>query len=359
MISRGVTWIGILFAALLYPEALPWLAEVQRPPAKLPEGAPRLSPLLRDEKGAAIAPAAGWEAERKRLRKVWLDFLGEIPAGSPPVKLETLEEDRPEGCLRRLVRYEAEPGCPVEGYLLLPAEAKGRVPGIVVLHSTVDFTIRQPAGLEGPPQYHFALKLARRGFAAFAPRCFLWQDRKGDLKDAVERLKARHPAVRGLAKMIHDARRAVDVLESLPSVDKDRIGCLGHSLGAKEALFLAAFDERVKATVSSEGGIGLGFSNWEAPWYLGPEIRSGGFPLENHQVLALVPPRAFLLIGGDDADGDRSWPFIEAVLPIYDLLGKGRPLGLFNHRKGHSIPPESEERALGWLEFYLGPPAGS
>jgi hypothetical protein len=38
-------------------------------------------------------------------------------------------------------------------------------------------------------------------------------------------------------------------------------------------LYAAAFDERYKAVVFSEGGIGLTFSNWDAVWYLGEGIR--------------------------------------------------------------------------------------
>ncbi|MDH7570921.1 MAG: dienelactone hydrolase family protein, partial [Armatimonadota bacterium] len=313
---------------------------------------------LVDAAGRPITTAAAWAEERARLRQRWLEFMGQIPEASAPVHLEVLEEDYAAGCVRRLVRYQSEPGLPVEGYLIYPQRVIGRVPGVVVLHSTVDHTIRQPAGLEGPESKWFGLKLAQRGYVTFSPRCYLWQYAsrtagRTDYIGAVRWLERRHPGVRGMAKMLHDARRAIDVLQSLPFVERERIGCIGHSLGGKEALYLAAFDERVKAAVSSEGGIGLHFSNWEAPWYLGSAIRVEGFPLENHQVLALVPPRAFLLLGGDSADGARSWPFIQAVMPIYDLLGVPRRVGLFNHRQGHSVPPEAEERAYAWLQHYL------
>ena len=50
----------------------------------------------------------------------------------------------------------------------------------------------------------------------------------------------------------------------------------------------AAFDERFKVAVFSEGGIGLTFSNWDAPWYLGPRIRQPGFAREHHELLALI-----------------------------------------------------------------------
>lgn len=330
-----------------------WLNEVQRRPVILPPDAPRLPGLLHDDAHLPIATAAQWVERRAQLRRRWVDFLGldHYPDRRPELKTEVLHEDRP-GCVRQLVRYESEAGLPVEGYLLYPETVEGKLPGVVVLHSTVDYTIRQPAGLEGPPEKHIGLKLARRGYVAFCPRCFLWQGTT-DYLEAVRENERRHPGSRGMAKMLWDTQRAVDLLVGLKEVDPKRIGAAGHSLGAKEALYLAGFDERVKVAVSSEGGIGLGFSNWEAPWYLGEAIQRPGFPLENHQVLAMVPPRAFLLLGGDSADGDRSWPFIEAVMPVYDLLGVPRRIGLFNHRKGHAIPPEAEERVYGWLDHYL------
>jgi dienelactone hydrolase len=57
-----------------------------------------------------------------------------------------------------------------------------------------------------------------------------------------------------MAKMLYDAMVAVDILAALPEVDPKRLCSVGHSLGAKEVLYLAAFDERIRATVSSEGG---------------------------------------------------------------------------------------------------------
>jgi dienelactone hydrolase len=72
-----------------------------------------------------------------------------------------------------------------------------------------------------------------------------------------------------MAKMLHDAQVALDVLARDPHVDAQRLGAVGHSLGAKQTLYLAALDERVKAAVSSEGGVGRQFSNWSASWYLG------------------------------------------------------------------------------------------
>ncbi len=156
--------------------------------------------------------------------------------------------------------------------------------------------------------------------------------------------------------MLYDGIVALNILADLPEVDPARLGTVGHSLGGKETLYLPAFDDRIRATVSSEGGIGTRFSNWDAPWYLGPDIRRDDFTHEHHELVALIAPRPFLLLAGgrgNAADGDRSWPFLEAALPVYRLYGGKARLGLFNHHKAHSVPPEAERRMYEWLDAYL------
>jgi dienelactone hydrolase len=334
-----------------------WLAEIQQSPEKLPDDTPRLSPLLVDEAGQPITTASEWKKRREQLRQAWLKFLGPLPAErdpARPAKLTVVEEDRPEGVIRQLVRYEVEPGLETEAYLLRPEKRSGKAPGVAVFHSTVDHSIRQPAGVEGAPEKFFGLKLAQAGCVAFCPRNFLWPtNHKIAAQPETEAFLKRAPRSKGMAKMLYDALVAVDILAAQPGVDAGRLGAVGHSLGAKETLYLAAFDERIRATVSSEGGIGTTFSNWDAPWYLGPDIKEPGFQREHHELLALAAPRAFLLVGGESADGDRGWPFIEAALPVYELFGGPARLGQFNHRKGHAVPPEAERRIAEWLLTYL------
>ena len=327
---------------------VPWLDEIQKQPASVPAEAPRLSELNATTRKA-------WEKQREELRRWWLEFLGPMPAERKAApKLEVVEEDRPEGAIRQLVRYEVEPGRTTEAYLLKPAMQRGKARGIAVFHSTVDYSIRQPAGLEGPPEKHFGLRYARKGCVCFCPRNYLWPKTNGiAAAGEAKKYTDRVPGSKGMTKMLYDALVAVDILAAMPEVDPARIGSVGHSLGAKETLYLAAFDERVKATVSSEGGIGTKFSNWDAVWYLGPKIKEPSFTHEHHELLALAAPRPFLLVGGNSADGDRGWPFIAAALPVYELYGKPARVGQFNHGKGHAVPPEAEARIEEWLLTYL------
>ena len=334
---------------------VPWLVDVQRAPATLPDKAPRLPALLVDRQGKAIETQAAWTRRREELRRAWQAFLGPAPfARQPRPRLEVLARDQRDGVDRQLVRYQVEPGEWVEAYLLKPLQIRQPCPGVAVFHSTIDHSIRQPAGVEGRPQLAFGLKLARRGYVTFCPRNYLWPT---SLKIAAgqqaERFLRRHPQSKGMARMLVDAQLAIDQLAALPEVDPQRLGSVGHSLGAKEVLYLAAFDERVKVTISSEGGIGTRFSNWDAPWYLGPDIRSPEFVRAHHELLALAMPRPFLLLGGDSADGDRSWPFIEAVLPMSRWYGSPLPVGLLNHRQGHAVPPLAERRIAEWFDHYL------
>lgn len=332
------------------PREVPWLNEILTPPAALPSGLPRLPSVLIDGKKQPITTRDAWNAHRTPYRQEWLNWLGmwQRPAGPP--RYEILTSDRVGGIVRRFVQFDVELGITIDAYLLLPSGDRTRLPGVVVFHSTVDYTIRQGAGLEGPPAAAWGLKLAQQGFVVLCPRCFLWNDSpEVDYKQRVAEFKSRHPESRSMARMVFDGQRALDLLASLPEVDPQRLGVAGHSLGAKEALYVAAFDDRVKAAVSSEGGIGTTFSNWDASWYL----ETKEVPREHHDLLALIAPRAFLLIGGDSADGARSWPFIEAALPVYKLYAPITRLGLLNHGQGHTIPPIAEARTYEWLRTYV------
>ncbi|HUE73733.1 MAG TPA: dienelactone hydrolase family protein [Pirellulaceae bacterium] len=332
-----------------------WLSEIQTPPEKIAADAPQLSDLLADAEGKKIVSLVGWKQRREELRQWWLEFLGKMPAErKTPPKLEVLEEDRVEGIVRRLVKYDIEPGIATEAYVCLPEKISGKVPGIAAFHSTVDHSIRQPAGIEGAPEKAFGLRYAKQGRIVFCPRNYLWPvTGKIAAAEEADKYLKRVPGSKGMAKMLYDALVAVDILAAMPEVDAERIGAIGHSLGAKEVLYLAAFDERVKVTISSEGGIGTRFSNWEAAWYLGPTIKEPAFTHEHHELLALAAPRPFLLVGGESADGDRGWPFIERALAIYKLYGEPWRVGQYNHRQGHAVPPEALARMDEWLEAYL------
>jgi dienelactone hydrolase len=325
----------------------------------------RMEPLMGDTSSPRSADA--WQARAEQLRSEWLDVLGPMPA-SVDLAPEKLSTERPDGHTRHLLRYRTEAGSSVEAFLLVPDPVPASAPAAVVFHSTSSNHIFQPVGLADAPTRHLALHFVRRGYVVLAPRCYIFGYGEDGLSTAprgaahfttaTERLLATNPGWTGMGKMLWDGMRAVDLLRSRPEVDPGRIVAVGHSLGAKEALYLAAFDPRIVAAVASEGGVGLPLSNWHAVWYLGPQVQ-GRFRRDHHDLLAMIAPRAIMIVGGGHSDGVQSRPWIEAARPVFELFGRGEALELLLHDAGHDFPDAIREQALDWLDTMVASPRQS
>ena len=175
-------------------------------------------------------------------------------------------------------------------------------------------------------------------------------------EQATDKLLSENPDWTGIAKLAWDASLAIDLLLEQPEIDLGMIGVMGHSLGGKIALYTGVFDQRVKAIVGSDFGMGFNFSNWDAPWYLGKKILSPDFTLAHHQLLALCAPRSFFLIGGE-ADRPASWQYILEAQKIYRLYDSSESIGFVDHGAGHRPTEESLRIAYRWLaeQFNLIP----
>ena len=122
------------------------------------------------------------------------------------------------------------------------------------MHQTTAEGKRESVGLAGDRSLAFADDLAQRGYVTLAPDSITAGERIDQYGAFDTRGHyQRNPGLSAMGKMLHDAQRAIDVLLQTEGVDEERIGAIGHSLGAEEALMLAAFDERVQATVASCG----------------------------------------------------------------------------------------------------------
>ena len=119
---------------------------------------------------------------------------------------------------------------------------------------------------------------------------------------SVTERRALHAVAAGanpLAQNLWDLARALDVLEQHPLVDPDRIGMVGLSQGGTMTLFMAAWDDRIKAAVVSGY-----FANWATsatiPWNMcGSQVLHGMLGQMEHVDLgALVAPRPLLIESG-------------------------------------------------------------
>ena len=84
-------------------------------------------------------------------------------------------------------------------------------------------------------------RLAREGFITLAPDYRGYGDSEG--------ARGRHRPL----EQAQDTHDAVTFLETLDEVDSERIGVYGSSFGGANAVWAAAFDERIKVVVSAVG----------------------------------------------------------------------------------------------------------
>jgi hypothetical protein len=238
--------------ALLCVAAAPLFPELRQPPASQPS------------RGALVAIEVTnrdtWKTHRAELRRQWQEILGPFPP-RVPLATQIISSEQLGDHTRLLVRYQSDADTPNDAYILLPKGFDGPRPGMVTLHPTSKTSLRDPVGLANRESVHFALHLVRRGYVCIAPRNFLWEKDNETWQQAADRVLKGGKWKTGMARMVWDAIRATDVLLERPEVDAKRIGSIGHSLGGKEALYHAAFDERIAAAISCEGGVGLSMSN--------------------------------------------------------------------------------------------------
>ncbi|OHB73064.1 MAG: hypothetical protein A2Z25_06825 [Planctomycetes bacterium RBG_16_55_9] len=113
---------------------------------------------------------------------------------------------------------------------------EGRFPTVLVLPIAggVDFSVRS-----------FARHFASHGF-----NCAIVHNRKAD----VENTQSADLVEDYFRQTVLDNRQVLDYLVERPEVDKDRLGCLGLSLGGIRASLLAGVDGRLKCTVIGLAG---------------------------------------------------------------------------------------------------------
>ena len=286
--------------------------------------------------------------------------MGALPSTSRkrPPETRLIEEVRLDGLVRRKLTYRSDRAAPVPAYVFLPqASARKRRPAVLCLQQTTQTGAAEPAALAGDPEMRYALELARRGFVTLAPDFPGFGDHEYDFAP-------RHGYASGTMKAIWDNLRAVDLLRSMPEVDEDRIGVIGHSLGGHMALFTAPFEPRLRVIVSSCGFTRFhrdDIPSWNGPRYM-PRIASvydddaDRLPFDFPEVIAALAPRAFLACAArGDADFDVRGvrESIDAAGPIYALYGRRRNLALHEWEGPHGFPPPAREEAYRFLERHL------
>jgi dienelactone hydrolase len=166
--------------------------------------------------------------------------------------------------------------------------------------------------------------------------------------------------------------RAVDLLESLPEVDRERIGGIGHSLGGHNTLWLGAFDPRLRALVSSCGFNSLRsyaaspygggtLKNYAQKRYLPRiETRYGNdptrVPFDWPEVLAALAPRPVFVnapLRDENFVVEGVRECVNAAQPVYRLLEAPDALQAVYPDAEHTFPPDIRRQAYEFLERAL------
>ena len=287
--------------------------------------------------------------------------MGPLPDRSRPgpVDVHVVEEVDLGDVLRRKIAYSPEPGDLVPSYLMMPKGVSGQSPAMMCLHQTVPIGKEEPVGLGGKPNLRYGIELARRGYVTLSPDYPNFGEYELD------------PYSNGYAsasmKGIFNHMRGVDLLQSLPEVDPERIGCIGHSLGGHNTIFLGVFDARVKVMVSSCGFTsfpkykGGDLAGWSHRGYM-PRITDvfGGdpskMPFDFTDVISALAPRAFFTnspIGDGNFDVSGVRDCIEAAGRVYDEMGVRDRLVAVHPDAGHDFPPDVREQAYAFIDRHL------
>lgn len=313
-----------------------------------------------------------WKSEREGLLRSLSRWCGDIPERR---ELNTREIHKREYATHTEIKltYDGEPGERIPAYLLVPRiPAQTPLPAIFAAHQCAlqcDVGKEQVVGKSVAwPQQAYGLELVREGFVVLAPDANKVGERYDPgLREPWETASAHEKGQMCCCtadggswgatrwKPVHDVMRGIDFLCQHELVDADRIGMIGHSLGADTTIWAMPFDSRIRAAAVSGGGLMI-YGKW-LPY---------GLPYE--EILKLIAPRPFFEVTGawDEvnwkgdprpATTDQAFQKKRSALSkareVYAVYGRGECLDAFEFEGEHAFPAEGRTAAYAWLKRWL------
>jgi len=153
---------------------------------------------------------------------------------STPLDLSTKRTAREAGVKIRDVSFKGAAGETIPAYLVVP-RGKGRHPAVIYAHGS---------GGSRRDLLPSAVGLAERGAVALAldMRYSAARSRQS-LPQGIDGVRV---ATDNEIESVVEVRRAVDLLQSLPYVDKNKIGYVGWSAGARTGAIAAGVEHRIR-----------------------------------------------------------------------------------------------------------------
>lgn len=186
----------------------------------------------------------------------------------------------------------------------------------------------------------------------------------------------------GLSRLVDGMEIAThQAMNPLP-VDMTHLAVTGCSFAGKMALFAGAFDERIALTIAQENG-GGGAPSWRVSheieadtsvedihdtnydWFAGQmhqftEDASYKEPVDHHELMAMVAPRALLETGNTDfywLSNRSNYISARATQRIYNTFGIGDRFGFYidgGHNHCATLPAEAPAISAFVSKFLLG-----
>ena len=178
--------------------------------------------------------------------------MGDVPAPSGPLNARMTELKGTDRFTAHEVRLDVVPGVEAYGQLLIPRGSAGkRLAAVVTQHGLggkpKDLTLQGP---EPNTAYHgYAARLAEHGYVVFAPYVVV-PIPQAELINPLVRMTNLIGRMRTNIE-VAKLRRIVDFLETLPSVDRTRLGYYGLSYGGYSTIWMGPLEPRFQATVIS------------------------------------------------------------------------------------------------------------
>jgi hypothetical protein len=301
-----------------------------------------------DDRVVVRAPAslAEWQRRADYLREHVLATAGLLPQPErTPLHPHVFDEKRHADYSVAKVYFESLPGFYVTGNLYRPIGA-GPFPAILSPHGHWTYGRLENTPVMSMPAR--AIGLARQGFVVFAFDMIGYNDSR----QLTHQFAGPRESLWGLTLsglQLWNAIRSVDFLESLPDVDRTRIGCTGESGGGTQTFLLAAVDDRIKvaAPVNMISMHFQGGDLCENP----PALR---LDTNNLEIAATIAPRPLLMVS---ATGDWTKETLEVEYPamrqFYALHGAEDRLHAVRFDAPHNYNRDSREAVYAWMARWL------
>ena len=254
-----------------------------------------------------------------------------------PLDLRVNRTSNEAGVDIRDVSFKGASGETIPAYLVVP-RGKGRHPAVIYAHGS---------GGSRRDLLPSAVGVAERGAVALAldMRYSAARSRQA-LPQGIDGVKV---ATDNEIESVVEVRRAVDMLRSLPYVDKNKIGYVGWSAGARTGAITAGVEHRIRFYDLLAGGA-LPVSNYvaESPKESRAEVQDLLGKTDPLQFVARAAPSSLLF-----QDGRH-----DEVVPRKALVGlersASRPKQLRWYDSGHVPSQSAWKDSLRWLSQHLG-----